>query len=144
MNLCEWSKAWEIGEESIDAQHRRWVHLVNVLYSALMAGRAQETLEPLLEEVARYTKVHFETEQRLMREAEYPDYPNHLAIHTAFAARVGDLRDELATGSPLTTLVMQALWEWLVNHIRLEDQKLGTHLRNRNMEEMHELNGERG
>ncbi len=135
MNLCEWSEAWEIGEESIDTQHRRWVHLVNLLYTSLMEGRSQETLEPLLREAAEYTRTHFDAEERIMRRAGYPEYEHHQAIHDAFRLRVQRLQQEMATGAPLTVPVMQALWEWLVDHIRREDQKIGAHLQSLHVKE---------
>ncbi len=130
MLLCKWSETWNIGDATVDAQHQSLVAMINLLFTAMLEGRAHETLGAALEELVAYTVHHFRDEEAVMIRSQFPDYARHKQIHEDFTQVVFQTQAEFQAGTiGLTSPVMHTLRDWLVNHIQGEDQRLGIYLR---------------
>jgi len=76
-----------------------------------------------------YAAEHFSLEERLMRDAGYPDYERHRKLHEDFVARVANVRQELRGGAPLVvTRDVDWMLDWYESHIRAEDSRLTPYL----------------
>ena len=115
-----WKKLFSVGDDSIDAQHKQILSIINSLHNAIQDEKEYSVIEGLLERMLCYTKTHFQHEEQLMRACGYPDYENHKALHDQMQRRIAGLHanSNLVTGFDL----MRFLKEWWINHIRGEDQ----------------------
>lgn len=134
MTFMAWSRHFETGFESVDRQHRALVDLVNqaapLLATAGSSGIA--SADHLLDQLGHYATVHFQDEERLMRDAgldpAYLDHHHH--THHAFAQAVGTMRQQAAQDGQLTgNELLRFLTSWLTFHILAEDQSMARQMR---------------
>jgi hemerythrin-like metal-binding protein len=131
--FVEWKQeTFGCGIRRIDFQHRRLVELINELYEAMVEGRAEKIISHIINELAKYTKYHFSTEEEYMKKYGYPtgDAEFHIKEHRNFVVKVLDFHKKYQKGEQrLTREVMTFLRTWLVHHILNVDKKLGNFLR---------------
>lgn len=129
--IAQWRPEYETGYTLIDDQHRSLFHAINALHSAILVGRGEELLERTLKILGSYTTIHFKTEEHFMVELQYPDYQQHVAQHRALRQRVEAFLVAEAEHSDrrLALRVSRFLTEWLIHHIKAEDQRMIDFLR---------------
>ena len=131
--MIKWDESWSIGDKLIDSQHRELVRLVNDLFSS--GKETRENISAALSFLANYTVTHFNDEEALQRKHRFPGFEKHKQVHSDFKAVVVDLLAKYeTTDSPeqLLNTIKKALVEWLVNHITIEDKKIGHYIESRN------------
>ena len=129
MVLIQWNGELELGNPAIDAQHKKWVGMLNALNEAMIQGKGKEILGPLLSELIDYTAVHFSTEEHLMQARLYPDRDQHARQHAELKATVGKLQRDYAEERLMITIeVMRFLKDWLYQHIKNTDKRFGEFL----------------
>jgi hemerythrin-like metal-binding protein len=128
----DWSDRYAVGVDIIDRQHQKLFRLIDQLARGIQAGNSDATLMAVFDELADYTKTHFETEARLMAGAEYPDSAAHGAQHRELEASLGELVAKARRGEPWVSLeTMNFLRHWLYHHIDDTDRRLARFLKNR-------------
>ena len=82
-SLCiEWKPLNELGIPILDEQHRGIVSIINSFNYAIQYGKETELyISTIFTMVDCYTKLHFATEEDLMRSAGYPGFENHKKTH---------------------------------------------------------------
>lgn len=124
-----WKPRLETGIAEIDRQHRELVDAIGALGASLAStdeGGAERTLECL----TGYVLVHFEAEERWMRENRFPLLKEHIAKHDRFITRVVAMskdHSEEGTSAVLKLRLRNAL-AWLEDHIEDDDRDLGKHV----------------
>ena len=122
--LFIWSPSYETGIQEIDAQHKKLVEILNALYDAMGKGQANKVLGKLLDDLVKYTVVHFATEERLFRQYGYPEAAIHKKEHDALTAQAKKLQADFAAGKvSLSLTVGTFLKDWLSHHILQADKK---------------------
>ena len=118
-----------VGFEVIDGEHRIQVGLIDAMHDAVRQGRDRSEIDEILERLLDYSKVHFLSEQLLMRLHAYPDHEDHVQDHERMVEAMAELRRAHGEGRyELTLERMDALRRTLVAHIRTRDGLLGRHL----------------
>ncbi len=113
-----WQSRFSLGIEEIDAEHRQLVDLLNRFHTAYRYHTGEEFERAALDELVDYTKTHFEHEERMMQEHEYPDFEAHKLEHDAFFTEVeGFVSRYEARGYAGLEGVSERLCDWLINHI---------------------------
>ncbi|MBP1626473.1 MAG: bacteriohemerythrin [Holophagaceae bacterium] len=120
--LIPWTPDLETGHPEIDAQHKTLIEALNRLHTAILDGTGEDELGWCLSFLKAYTRVHFKTEEALLRKAGL-DSEAHSAAHREFLASVDGLfaryvRQELGLISE-TEAILQT---WLIDHIQSDDQ----------------------
>jgi hemerythrin-like metal-binding protein len=132
-----WDSSWNIGQAEIDTQHRKWIEIYNRLQRTVFSWNDKninESQKIILKEILNYTRYHFESEEKLMRETSYPDSYNHWRLHKDFDNLIYEKNRNLAEGAIiLNSELLSLIKNWLVQHIQVEDQKFGCYLRTLNM-----------
>ncbi len=123
-SLFVWNDSYSTGIREIDAQHKKLVDILNALYDAMSKGQGNQALGKLLDELIKYTVVHFATEERLFKLHGYPDTLAHKREHDELASKVLQLQKDFAAGKvSLSMQVASFLKNWLTNHILGADKK---------------------
>ena len=111
----------------IDAQHRELILRINALLEACREGRGKEELERTTSYLERYIREHFETEEKVMADLNYPDRGSHQEHHRRFIVDFSSLRARIEHEGPGVHLVVhvnKALREWFVEHVEKVDKAM--------------------
>lgn len=116
-----WQESGNLGIPIIDEQHRAIVTMINSLYYFIHEGRGLEALRPTLETLEQYTRIHFITEEELMRRAGFEGIDEHVALHGELAGKMKTIaRESLQNREPEQAL--EFLKRWWLDHINGEDR----------------------
>jgi hemerythrin len=118
-----------VGVPEIDSEHDLMLGLVRALDGAVAAGTKVQ-VEALLQQLAEFARVHFATEEIMMRLYAYPEFARHQLEHAKLIDQIDRVRSELATGNvqPSKSFA-SALRHWFTEHVRTHDLALARHVR---------------
>ena len=119
-----WNDAYKIGHEQIDEQHQRLFELV----AALAEADGLPALRKALMQLYKYTREHFELEESLMRELNYPAASFHMAAHDQLLTRLNAISLEAGEGNVDRSAIERLIVEWALRHIPNEDAQLGAYI----------------
>ena len=124
-----WNDKYNVGVSIIDEQHRGIVTAINTLFEFVRQGHGQEALKPTFLVLKQYTQLHFKTEERILREVQYPDLEAHLGLHKKLIDDTERIKStSLATND--ADMVVGFLKEWWLGHINKEDRKYAPYVAN--------------
>lgn len=126
-----WDASLTTGISIIDSQHRQLIDTINSLLEAMACGNGSKLIESTITFLETYTNTHFRDEERLLREANYPAFAAHKALHDRFVQDLAAIRAGLTQGRSTTALtieVQRKIGDWLVQHIKKEDVAYAPHL----------------
>jgi len=123
MAPLRWDELASTGVDSMDAEHRLQVSLVNALEELVQQGADPAVLERTISQLVDFTGVHFLSEELMMRLYAYPQHDAHKLEHDRLKQQVDELRSRLAAGGREAGVACVAeLHAWLVGHVRTMDQ----------------------
>ncbi|MEM1485113.1 bacteriohemerythrin [Oscillospiraceae bacterium PP1C4] len=128
-----WTDDLSVGIEMIDQQHKTWFKKADQLFEAGKSGKAKEFISQMLDFLDEYTKQHFRDEENYMLKIGYPEYDVQKKLHTGFIAELAKLKKEFeASGGNIVVIINanQMVVNWLVNHISMQDKKIGAYAKN--------------
>jgi len=130
MEKMVWQDDYATGFHSIDFQHKILVGIINDLIEASNSEKDNGLwLEVVLDELRSYTKFHFSNEALLMGKYEYEEIQDHSNQHAEFVSKLNQFcKDYQAKKTGMSEDLLTYLKEWLINHILVEDKKLGAFL----------------
>jgi len=119
-----WKDSYSVGIDSIDNDHKKLIHLINNLQTAIDYKTDRQFESLTMDEVVDYTHYHFDREEGLMEDNSYPDFIPHKAKHEEMIAKVNKYveayeRDE----SGAIESLLAYLKSWLIAHINGTDQE---------------------
>lgn len=118
----QWNDDYLLGNEKIDSQHKILFGFINKLEALIDAKACHfESVLELLNDLTNYTIYHFETEEKLLRAADYPDIDAHLKEHSLYVEDAIDLMVKGIGGEVEVTAILAFLKHWWGNHILKED-----------------------
>jgi hemerythrin len=131
-----WNESFAVGQETIDEQHKKLFTAINDLIQVSNKGEiARDELKKSLDFLNDYTIQHFFDEEQIQLKYQYPDYENHKKLHESCKKALHDLMVEwIMKGSSGTLLegVKVKVADWLVNHIKTQDTRIGAHIKGKN------------
>jgi hemerythrin-like metal-binding protein len=125
--LVRWVDVLCIGHDEIDNQHQELVKRINTLIEVLDQGETQFEIEEMLTFLHEYTIFHFQTEEQLMEEINYPNISIQKEGHKKFLEGLSRLKAEyISKGNNLDLAYrfQSRLVNWILNHIAKEDKKI--------------------
>ena len=124
-----WKDSYSVGIESIDNDHKKLIHLINNLQTAIDYKTDKLIEKQTLDEVIDYTHYHFDREEGLMEENGYPDFVAHKAKHKEMIEKVNEFVLEFETDEEDAIQSLLAyLKSWLINHINGTDKEYSEYL----------------
>jgi hemerythrin-like metal-binding protein len=121
----KWDDSLTVGIDVIDEHHRHIFDLVNDFHDVVAERRGAREAARFLNELDRYTNVHFLAEERMMEHFGYPETLQQKQLHQYFRDRLSSFRQELHV-NPLTAQhdILDYFSQWLQVHIRDEAKAL--------------------
>jgi hemerythrin len=131
MVKIEWDDSLSVGIRLIDEQHKMMIQRIREVYSAIEKSQDMGNIVRTLDFMVEYTNFHFSTEEKHMKEKNYPGPKYHREQHEEFKVTLNrmieDFGEEGVTNG-LKTSVNVFLGNWLINHIKGVDIEFGTFL----------------
>lgn len=123
VSIVQWSDALSVGDLHIDEQHQILIETINQLASA-ESQNDRPLIAMIIDELISYAAFHFEYEEQLMANCDYPDLEQHRRVHQSFVEWVTSVREEFIyhRRSQFGERILNYLRDWLRNHILGEDQ----------------------
>ncbi len=120
--LFQWKREYDLGVPIIDEQHRGLCAVLNSLQYAVANNIGEYMLEPTIEMVKAYARVHFMTEELLFKQYGYPGAQHHAGLHEKLVETIFDIGQESMFNQDPGQF-LQFLKNWLNQHILVEDRK---------------------
>ena len=118
----EWDPGFSVDVEEIDAHQKKMFDIFNELIELKQKKADPKTIANLVSEINDYGKLYFTTEEKILKERQYPDREIHARGHRRFIRNAISLRREIAEdASNLTLDAILSLRNWLVEHIQTSD-----------------------
>jgi hemerythrin len=131
MPKITWGKEYNIGVEKIDKQHQKLLQYVNALHSAVELRMEKKELRDLLNELVDFIRLHFSTEEKLMKKHDFPKklLKEHYKEHKILLDHI----EQIAAGVtkdkyPTFYSDYDISSDWAISHIVEHDKKLGDFL----------------
>jgi len=129
MSFITWSDFLSIGVPEVDKQHKQLVQMVNCLHDHMLKGDAKDILSRMLARIIELIGIHFVTEERIMKQHEFPHAQEHMREHKKFLDTAVDLQNRFnSEHTDVTGETMEFLDEWLYQHLMVSDKLLGEHI----------------
>ena len=120
----EWSEDISVGIDAIDNDHKKLFELLN---KSSEENLSSEEVLKLLNELAAYTKYHFEREEKVMEACSYPSLRKHRRVHQYMLQEVTNKIKRYNNGALTQGMLHQFLSDWLVNHIVGMDKTISSY-----------------
>ena len=109
----------------MDEEHEVQLTLLDALEDAMRDDQQNTLVYERLQQLIEHTKLHFQSEQQVMRTMGYEGYQAHLDEHERLIDHVRLLQESLVRGARVNTpSLIEALRSWLTIHIQNTDQAL--------------------
>lgn len=121
-NSIEWSELYTLGDDRVDSEHKKLFELAK----SIEQSKGDSNFKNTVEELVRYTKVHFANEERYMGSFQYNKLPEHKKIHKAIVANLQNIISTFNSSNPEQTYnkILDFVINGLVQHIMIEDKKV--------------------
>lgn len=128
MNGMTWNSAMSVNVESLDAQHRTLIALINELGDAMNNGKTDVVIGSVLSKLIAYTQFHFDYEENCMVISCFAHLDHHKCEHDGLKKKVKSLeKDFLAGKANIADEIMSTLQQWLHQHIMESDKQYSPH-----------------
>jgi hemerythrin len=130
----KWDSKYKINVPSIDEEHKMLFTKIASILDAHSKNQITVTLlTNLLNDLNDYVKYHFEHEEDLMKEINYPKYEQHIMIHRHMENIVKTKFDEIQTQYETFDIPQFAefVGQWLIYHIAEQDQQIAKFIKDK-------------
>ena len=122
MALLSWSTQYSIGNDLIDTEHKELFRLVNAFHDNWQEQHSQQSIAVLLNQLIAYAEMHFQHEETIMLDAEFPKLAEHQKIHEAMVETIFRLRQSFEEHhNHLEMNTLRFIKAWLLEHIIQND-----------------------
>ena len=121
----------ETGNALIDREHRELFGAINHLLDACSQGQGRTVLKSTVTFLNDYVKKHFSDEENLQVKSNYPGLPAHRQFHVNYRQQLADVSRSIEAEGPTIKAIgdLNRLAGVLISHIRREDKRLATYLK---------------
>ena len=125
---AEFDESLVTGNEMIDSQHKELIAKINSLVERCEKDGGKVAAIKMLDYLAEYTEFHFNAEEKLQEEIEYPGIEEHKKQHQELYRVVDELHEMLEEQEgPTEEFVEQVnrnVIQWLYKHIKGFDRSV--------------------
>lgn len=115
----EWNERYATGHAETDAQHR---HLFEMINRMMQVDTADE-IKPVLMQLYKHTREHFELEEAEIRRIGSPGLSAHIKGHNQLLSRLNALSAEVGQGRFHKAELVKLMTDWAMNHVVHDDMQ---------------------
>ena len=122
------SKDMETGVAKIDSQHKELVDRINAITAMGTKSISDEETKKTLDLLGTYIVKHFNDEEALQKQSNYPKYEQHCQQHKLYIGEFEKLKKEFAQNghsAKYTLELSNSIINWIVRHIKSADVEFG-------------------
>lgn len=122
----EWTQDMTVGENTIDAQHRKLLSQLNTVIDLMVFGATPKEIAEAVGFFERYINEHLAYEEEYMKRRGFTEIEEHKGKHQDFRTKYAEFKDKLNDGSTSTAILVEMeafLGRWWIEHIGHEDKK---------------------
>jgi hemerythrin-like metal-binding protein len=122
-----WNESFVLGIEEIDKQHQSIIENFEKFSIAIQEGCASELLLDMATFLAGYATEHFATEERYMKQYNYPRIAEQLQEHAEFTQDAEELLKRIVhegASREIAADLAGKMVRWVIQHIRNHDRDL--------------------
>ena len=127
----EWNESYGVGVAEFDQDHQHLIGIANKAVEAADAGTTFADVGELLDDLIEEAVVHFEHEERIMKDVDYPGLTEHLEAHNQLIRTFIKYKSELKIERLAVSEIAGFIVDWLVVHIKTFDKNYGAYLNTR-------------
>ena len=132
-----WKEEYSVNINDFDEEHKKLFELGSKLYDLVKLKDMDiyDEILTVLGELEDYTLGHFDHEEGVMQQHEYPGLSEHRSHHQAFVNKLKELKskDIDAAQSKITMEMLVFIADWISVHILKIDKKYIDFLNSRNV-----------
>lgn len=125
MNTFIWKEEYKIDHGIIDAQHQQLFNLANQIVGVTDNSK----ITRLLMQFYQHVREHFQAEENLMKETNYPGYQQHVEAHNQMLDGLVEISKKVHAKCCHSSDIQHFVDRWLLVHILNEDMQLVKHLK---------------
>jgi hemerythrin len=129
----QWDEGMSVGIPEIDDDHKQFLLLINELNRSITEGRKQAEIKERLVFIVEDAARHFQREEKLFQERQYPDAASHALIHAQALQALRRIQDSFIPYDLDSEWVDAGLFikSILLSHIFTEDMKYAIYFKSR-------------
>jgi hemerythrin-like metal-binding protein len=123
--LVVWDDRYATGINSIDEQHKQLIVLANKLFEACLANIdvLEVRFKEAMSSMVQYVQFHFESELKILKLINFPDYHNHKKQHDSLVQNILDAVKDYNEGKKyVPNHFARTLRDWVFTHIAVYDK----------------------
>jgi len=120
MTSFVWKSNYKIGHQLIDEQHQYLFSLANTI----VAAKSKSDLLKQVMLLYKYVREHFNDEEALMQNINYPHYQSHKNEHDKLLDRMNIMSTRINCGTWDNSEIEEFMNSWLLDHILKLDMAL--------------------
>ena len=129
MALLTWNDSYSVKVDKMDEQHQKLFGLINSFYDEVGKQSQDKLIFDLIAGIKDYTILHFNEEEQLMQQCNYPGLTEHKKEHADFISKVSDLEEKLKSGKMIISFeITNFLKDWIKKHINESDQQYSAYI----------------
>lgn len=126
--LIAWDDSYKIGHDIIDKQHKEFFKIASKVEEAYDGAVSKDEIKKLLTFLFKYMKFHFNEEEKLMLECNYPNLNKHKLEHKKIIQDMSKLIKTAHTTNALKEDLYKITQEWAIVHIPTLDKDLHNYI----------------
>ena len=130
-DMFKWNDSLKTGYEAVDMQHMELLDRLDKLVIAMREGKGKTEINTTVDFLAEYVVKHFNDEEKIQLDNNYPKYNEQKAQHEEFKRKLAGFREKLnqeGANIHLVVTVEREMAAWVRNHIMTLDKDLGQFL----------------
>lgn len=129
VTLLTWSHECIVGVQAIDDQHGILMDTLNELRVMLLRGADRRGISVHLERLIDFTRMHFQSEERLLLKQGFPSVLEHQSAHQHLMAKLYAALERINHDESLhIPTLLGFLPSWYLDHVEKLDQPCGVWL----------------
>lgn len=129
-DFCKFTEKYMTGIEAIDEEHRGLFDIIARAYRLVESEGVSDRYDDimsLLDQLEKYTQVHFTHEEEYMEKVGYPNLEAQRRAHSMFLEKLEDkdLGESEENQQEYLEELLDFLYAWLGNHILKMDKPIG-------------------
>lgn len=129
---CEFLPKYHTGVEQIDREHKKLFSIINDVYKLVenYSDDRYDEILGLLDRLAEYTQTHFNHEEEIMEQHNFPKLEFQRNAHASFIERLSDrdMGEEMENPKEFLEGLLDFLYAWLGNHIIKHDMQIAPYV----------------